>query len=116
MSQKRKRILLMGGLIIALAFTLFFGVRFVMRVVNRPTFEPIRGWMNIGYIARAYGVPPQVLDDALGIPPESRPELRPISEVARSQNRSTEEVIQIIEQAIAAARPPRPPPLPQPTR
>src|SRR5262245_8470873 len=117
MSQQRKRLLLLSGFIIALIITLFFGVRLVRRILYRPTREPIRAWMNIGYVARAYGVPPRVLEEALGLPPGPHPDRRPISAIAKAQNRSTDEVIQILEQAVAQARPPgrHPPPLPTPT-
>lgn len=116
MSQQRKRLLLLGTFIVALTITLFFGVRLVRRILYRPTREPIRAWMNIGYVARAYGVPPPVLEKALGLPPGPPPDRRPISDIAKAQNRTTSEVIQIIEKAIAEARPPdHHPPPPPPT-
>jgi hypothetical protein len=115
MSEQRKRLLLIGTFIIALLITLFFGVRLVRRILYRPTREPIRAWMNIGYVARAYGLPPQVLEEALGLPPGPPPDRRPLSEIAKAQNRTTDEVIQILEKAIAQARPPDHHP-PRPTK
>ena len=109
MSQQRKRILLIGGLVVALVVTLFFGSRFVRRILFRPSREPIREWMSVGYIARAYGVPPIALEQALGLPPGPPPDRRPISEIAKAQNKTTTEVIAIVEKAIEASRPPRPP-------
>ena len=108
MSQQRKRILLIGGLVLALVITLFFGSRFVRRILFRPSREPIREWMSVGYIARAYGVQPPVLEQALGLPPGPPPDRRPISEIAKAQNKTSAEVIAILEKAIEAARPPRP--------
>jgi len=99
MSQQRKRFLLTGGFVLALLITLFFGVRLVRRILYRPTNEPIRAWMHIGYIARAYGVPPPVLEAALDLPP-GPPDRRPLSEIARAQNRTTSEAVQILEAAI----------------
>ncbi len=116
MSQQRKRLLLLAAFTVALSITLFFGVRLVRRVLYRPTFEPIRAWMNIGYVARAYGVPPRVLEEALGLPPGPPPDRRPLSEIAKAQNRTTDEVIQILEKAIAEARPPNHHPPPPPTK
>ena len=112
MSQQRKRLLLISGFVIALLITLFFGVRLVRRILYRPTREPIRAWMNLGYIAHAYGVSPRVLEDALGLPPGPPPDRRPISQIAKVQNRTTAEVIQILETAIEQARPPKHPPPP----
>jgi hypothetical protein len=112
MSQQHKRLLLIGSFVIALLITLFFGVRLVRRILYRPTREPIRAWMNIGYVARAYGVPPRVLEEALGLPPGPPPDRRPISEIAKAQNRTTAQVIQILEKAIEQARPPKHPPPP----
>jgi len=116
MSPKRKRLLLLSGFIIALLITLFFGVRMVRRILYRPTYEPIRVWMSVGYVAHAYGVPPHVLEQALGLPPGPPPDRRPISEIAKAQNRSTDQVIEILQQAIAQAKPPgHHPPPPPPT-
>ncbi|NJM42054.1 MAG: hypothetical protein HC853_15535 [Anaerolineae bacterium] len=56
--SKRRRYLLIGGFVIALVVTLFFGFRLVRRILFRPSREPIREWMDVGYIARAYGIPP----------------------------------------------------------
>jgi|SRR6266480_1325159 len=96
-------------------FTGFFAVRTVRRAIywHYHQDEPIRPWMNLGYIAHSYSVPPWVLHQALGLPP--RPDRRPIREIAREQNRSVAEVIAILQNAIVHARPPYPPPgLPPP--
>ena len=106
--------------LIVLAFVLvvlFTGI-FAMRTVRRAAYwhnhkdEPIRPWMSIGYIAHSYRVPPYVLTEALGLPP--KPDRRPIREIARQQNRSVDEVIAILENAIVHVRPPYPPPGPPP--
>ena len=114
MTQQRKRLLLIGAFVLALAITLFFGLRFARRVINRPTRDPIRAWQDIGYISRAYGVPPRVLEEALGLPQGPPPDRRPIGEIASAQNRTTTEVMQILETRIARERPP--PPAPPPPR
>ena len=113
MTQQRKKLLLIGGFIIALLITGFFGVRFVRRILYRPSREPIRGWMDIGYVSRAYGVPPYVLYAALNLPDDGPRDRRPLSEIAKTQNRSTEEVIQVLQERIARG-PPWPPPPPRP--
>jgi hypothetical protein len=109
--------------VLAFVFVLSFTGLFAVRTVRRAIYwhyhqdEPIRPWMNIGYIAHSYSVPPWVLRQALGLPPRTNgPDRRPIREIAREQNRSVEEVISILQDAIVHARPPYPPPGPQPLR
>jgi hypothetical protein len=104
---------------VVLASLLFFaaGVVFVIRAVRPIIYwhyhqdEPIRPWMNIGYIAHSYRVPPHVLYQALGLP-HKPPDKRPIRDIARAQNRSVAEVIGTLQNAIVHARPPYPPPPP----
>ena len=108
---------------VLLAFVLVVSVTglFAVRTVRRTIYwrfhqdEPIRPWMNIGYIAHSYRVPPWVLSQALGLPPKpGKPDRRPIREIAREQNRSVDEVIAVLQNAIVHARPPYPPPGPPP--
>jgi hypothetical protein len=71
--------------------------------------------MNIPYIAHAYHVPPDVVHQALGLPP-GHPDRRPLWQIAREQGRSPNELIKNVTTAINQARPPRPPtPGPAPT-
>jgi hypothetical protein len=106
--------------LIVLAFALVVAVTglFAVRTVRRAVYwhthkdEPIRPWMSIGYIAHSHRVPPHVLTEALGLPP--KPDRRPIGEIARQQNRSVDEVIAILQNAIVHVRPPYPPPGPPP--
>jgi hypothetical protein len=99
---------------LVLSFTGFFAVRTVRRAIywHYHQDEPIRPWMSLGYVAHSYSVPPWVLHKALGLP--LRPDRRPIREIAREQNRSVEEVIAILQDAIVHVRPPYPPPGPPP--
>lgn len=96
------------------SFTGLFAVRTVRRAVywHYHQDEPIRAWMNLGYIAHSYRVPPWVLSQALDLPP--KPDRRPIREIAREQHRSVAEVVAILQNAIIHARPPYPPPGPPP--
>jgi hypothetical protein len=109
--------------LVLLAFVLVVSATglFAVRTVRRTIYwrfhhdEPIRPWMTIGYIAHSYRVPPWVLRQALGLPSKtSGPDKRPIREIAREQNRSVDEVIAILQDAIVHARPPYPPPGPPP--
>jgi hypothetical protein len=53
--------------------------------------EPIRGWMNVGYVAHSYRVPPHVLYLALDLP-HKPPDKRPLRDIAKVQHRSMDEI------------------------
>ncbi len=100
---------------LALTITGWFGTRVVRHAIfwHYHTDDPLRPWMNVPFIAHSYRVPPYVLYQALDLPPTS-PDRRPIREIAEAQNRSVDEVIAILQDAIVHARPPFPPPPPPP--
>src|SRR3712207_3015260 len=79
--------------------------------------EAIRPWMNVPYIAHAHGVPPAILFEALGLPPDA-PDRRPIVRIAREQQRPVGAVIADLTAAITGYRAPIPPlpvpPIPAP--
>ncbi len=105
--------------LVLLAFLFFTGVavhhafRFVRDAVywKYHQDEAIQGWMDIGYVAHSYRVPPHVLYKALGLP-HRPPDRRPLYEIARAQDRSMDELKSILQDAIVHARPPYPPPPP----
>ena len=99
-----KQWLALFALVLVLLFTGFFAVRTVQRAVywRHHRDERIRPWMNLGYVAHSYRVPPRILHQALGLP--AKPDRRPIREIARSQNRSNQEVIDTLEKAISDFR------------
>lgn len=107
--------------VLALAFLLSLSVAvfFIVRAVRPAIYwhyhqdEPIRGWMNVGYVAHSYHVPPHVLYRALGLP-HKPPDRRPLREIAKAQNRSMYEIRAVLLDAIVHARPPYPPPSPPP--
>lgn len=115
-SKRRQQILLLSGLLIALAITVFFGIRAFHRFSRPPSNDPVREWMSIPYIAHAYRVPPPVVLAALGLPADTPPSKRPLSRIATELNLTTDEVVKRVEEAIAQERarhaPPGPPPPP----
>jgi hypothetical protein len=82
---------------------------FAVRTVRRAMYwrlhrdEVIRPWMTIPYVAHSYGVPPHILYQALGIPPQLH-DRRPLKQIARAHNRSVDEVITVLHEAIARER------------
>lgn len=107
--------------VVALAFLLSLSVAvfFVIRAVRPAIYwhyhqdEPIRGWMNVEYVAHSYHVPAHVLYLALGLP-HKPPDKRPLREIAKAQNRSMDEIRTVLLDAIVHARPPYPRPPPPP--
>jgi hypothetical protein len=101
--------------LLVLAGTGFFALRTIRAAVywHYHQDEAIRGWMNVGYVAHSYNVPPHVLYRALGLP-HKPPDRRPLREIAKAQNRSMDEIRAILLNAIVHARPPYPPPPPPP--
>lgn len=119
--SKWRRYLWLGALVLALFVTLFFGTRAFRRFTSPPRDEPIRGWMNIPYIAHSYHIPPDRLFQAQELPNERPPNKKLIDRIARDLNLSNDEVIKRLEEAIAQeralhAKPTKPPPggLPNP--
>ena len=113
----RRQWLVVAAFVVVVLFTGVFAVRTVRRAIywHYHQDEQIRPWMSLGYIAHSYRVPPWVLHRALGLPTKpGRPDRRPIREIAREQNRSVNEVIAILQDAIVHARPPYPSPGPPP--
>lgn len=103
----RGRWIIVLAFLLVVSFTGFFAVRTTQRAIywHYHRDEPIRPWMNVGYIAHSYHIPPRVLYQALGLP-NKPPDKRPVRDIARAQNRSVEEVIADLRAAIIQARTP----------
>jgi|SRR5581483_11173487 len=105
------------AVVFAFVFVLGFTTIHAYRVIHRASYwrhhrdEPIRGWMTVGYVAHSYHVQPRVLYQALGLQ-NHPPDRRPLYQIAKSQNRSMEQVRTILIDAIANARPANQPPPP----
>ena len=116
-----RRPVLAGLLAVALVVTLLFGGRAAWRLGQRLLGPPpppretnvaaIEGWMSVGYITRAYRIPPPELLGALGVSPEGR---RPstLDDIARETGRSSEEVVRIARETVRAWQESHPPPGP----
>jgi hypothetical protein len=115
--KKRLRVLLLVALVLVSLATVNFALR-VYRHSHRIAEhrdQPIQGWMNIPFISHTYHVPPEVIQDAIGLPREQR-DRRPLRVIAAQQGRPLEELILAVTEAILAARAPQPPRPPEPPR
>src|SRR5437870_4845041 len=107
---ERKQWFAIAVLAVVLLITSLFAVRTVRRAIywRLHRDEVIRPWMSVPYVAHSYRVPPPVLYEALGIPPLPH-DRRPIRDIAQQQNRSVDEVISVLQNAIARERSMHPP-------
>ncbi len=109
MSRWRK--LTLAAFVLVLVFTGFQ----IFRTVQYATYwrqhrdEPIAGWMRVGYVAHSYHVPLPVLNQSIGLTADER-DRRPLTEIAKSQDRSFEEIKANLENAITEFRVAQPPP------
>jgi hypothetical protein len=120
MSEPRKinwqQWLFILGFVVSLVIVVIFALQ-AFRHAPRPRVnEPIRSWMSIPYIARSYNVPASVLYQALQLTHIPR-DRRPLTVIAREQNRTVASVVAALEEAIKIAHPPgaTPPPAPPAT-
>ena len=116
---RRQRQLLVAAFVLVGFLTVSSAVRGLnhARRLRADSNEPIQPWMNIGYIAHSYHVPPQIIHEALGLPLRPR-DRRPLWRIAQAQGRSTDVLIEEITAAIQEARaptPPEPPSAPDPS-
>lgn len=102
--------LVLGALIFVLAMGAYYTFRVVrFAVYSRQSGEAmIRGWMSVRYVANTNRVPVTVLNGAIGLPADAA-DRRPLREIARSQNRSFEEIQVALANAIADYRASHPP-------
>jgi hypothetical protein len=123
MTPTRQRLLFIGLIIIGLAFVVFFGVRLVHAFKefngHRPRHFPpphsqpaetdvtlIRDWMTIGYLSEAYQLPPNLLYEALNIPPNGNEHksLKQLNDKYYPQQSGV--VLEKVKAAILANQPP----------
>lgn len=82
---------------------------FVARAVRHASYwhehrdEAIRPWMSVHYVARSYRVPPPILYESIRMVSIPR-DRRPLSQIAREQNRSVDDLISQLQQAIVDFR------------
>lgn len=108
----QNRTLLIAALCLVGLFTIGLSVRGAeqARRLRAGSAEPIEPWMNVPYIAHAYHVPPEVIHQALGLPP-NQPDRRPLWQIAKARGRATDLLVADIEAAISRSRSSPPPPI-----
>jgi len=102
-APQQQRIVLVLALIVAVIGTFVFGYRAGLhaRRIRRQN-EPVRAWMSVPFIAHTHHVPPEILFQAAGVPPQPH-DRRSLRKIAREEKRPVDEVIHAVENAIADA-------------
>lgn len=98
---------LRGGFLLALGLTLLFGVRLAMSLAfwadPAHTDQALEGWMPLGYVGQSWGVPREVLVEAVRLPEGLRPR-RTLAEIAQSRGVPLAVLLDEVETAIARWR------------
>jgi len=104
----RSHALLSAAFALALAATLFFLGRFVVStaVWSNPELreQPVAGWMTPRYVTKSWRVSPEVVAAALSLEMDGTGRRITLEEIAASQGRSLEDLIQTLETALRDAR------------
>ena len=108
-----KQWLFILGFVVSLVIVVVFALQAFRHAPRPRADEPIRAWMTVPYVSHSYHVPDYVLYQALGIQGTPR-DRRPLTMIARQQNRTVASVIAALQDAIKLSRPPNPTPLPFP--
>jgi hypothetical protein len=103
MGQPSQKLIFALALILAIAGTFVFGFRAGAHArYIRWQNEPVLGWMSVPFIAHTHHVSPEILYQAIGLPPHQR-DRRPLRRIARDQKRPLADMIRNLESAIANA-------------
>jgi len=96
--------LLVLGLCLAVAFTFFFGYR-ASRTARHVRWqnESIQPWMSVPFIAHTHHTRPELLFQAIGVPPNPR-DHRSIRDIARAERLPVGGLMRDLRNAIANAK------------
>lgn len=109
MNPRRQSFILAIAFLLAVAATVFFGVR-AGRQVRHVHYknEPIRGWMSVPFIAHTRHVREEPLFRAIGVAPDHR-DHRPLRDIARAQHVPVSQLIDKLDEAVAGQERASPP-------
>jgi hypothetical protein len=101
----RKHRLLSLAFVAAVAVTVFFAVRLLVFTVHWSDPEhrkqPLEDWMTPGYVAHSYGLPRDVVRDALDLEPGDG-KRRTLAEIMEASDLTLEEIQRRIDRAARA--------------
>lgn len=116
----RRHPVLVAAFVLALALSLFFSARIVVRSVywSQHREEAVAGWMTVGYVGRSWGLDPREIDARAGLPMPENGRPFTLEQIARDRGVPVAEIIALVEATVATLRaeraPPPPPPPPTP--
>ncbi len=101
MQLRRQNLVLALAFVLAIAATIFFGVRAGRKARHiHAGNEQIRGWMSVPFIAHSRHVHEEPLFRAVGVTP-NRHDHRPIRDIAHEEHVPVSQLIGELESAIA---------------
>ncbi len=101
----KKHPVIMAAFLLMSVLTLALILRLVVSIAYWSTHRnlPVEGWMPLGYVSRSHDVPVEQLRRIADLPSDVR-DRRTISEIARSQGKTTPEFVIRIEEGIAGLK------------
>lgn len=97
-----------GILVIALVASLFFGARAFLHWYDRPPLldrqQPVAAWMTPRYVARAWGIPPEIIRDAIGRPDKGQKGMESLTRIAKERGVPVENLLADLQTAIITFR------------
>jgi hypothetical protein len=101
MQPRRQNLILALAFVLAIAATIFFGVRAGRKARHiHEKNEQIRGWMSVPFIAHARHIHEEPLFRAIGVTPNHH-DHRPIRDIAHAEHVPVPQLIGELESAIA---------------
>ncbi|MEN8893418.1 hypothetical protein [Planktotalea arctica] len=101
----KRHLFLSLAFVAAFAVAMMFVVRLTLSLLvwSDPAQmdQPIKAWMTPRYVSRSWHVPPETIGDALGITFDGSGRRVTLAELAESQNRGVQTLIDDLEASIA---------------
>jgi hypothetical protein len=97
---------LAAGFVLAIALAMAFAASFAFKVATRlgRDFEPLQGWMTVGYIARSRDLDPRRIDTIAGLPFPADGRPLTLQEIANERGVPVEDVIAQVRDALRQIR------------
>ena len=103
MNLVKRHPILVGAFVLALALSLFFAGRIVVRAVywSQHQQEQVAGWMTVGYVGRSWGLDPRDIDAKAGLPIPDRGRPFTLDQIAADRGVPVGEIIALVEKTVA---------------
>lgn len=102
----RRHPFLVAAFALALALSLFFSARIVVRTIywSQHREEAVAGWMTVGYVGRSWGLDPREIDARAGLPMPENGRPFTLEQIARERGVPVAQIIALVEETVATMR------------